>query len=88
MYTSLYNKQRETAIIFKILQVRKAEDGSVLRTVKGPDSQNIPAMSLHFHPQRKDVFYAASACGNIFMCSDQKDRHETFAHGTTNTCKN
>lgn len=68
--------------------MRKAEDGTLLRKVKDADNQGVPAMSLRFHPLRQDLFFAASACGHIYVCSDEDDQYKKFVHGSTYSHRN
>ncbi|KAG5311675.1 WDR38 protein, partial [Acromyrmex insinuator] len=52
------------------IQLRNGETGKLEETFKSHDLKNsMPIMCCRFNPVHSEIFYAASACGIIFMCN-------------------
>ncbi|XP_066600648.1 uncharacterized protein [Prorops nasuta] len=60
------------------IQVRNGETGELKTTLRSGLDTSFPVMCCRFNPIRKDVFYASSACGNIFMCTTDTNEFTRF----------
>nr|XP_046469677.1 guanine nucleotide-binding protein subunit beta-like [Neodiprion pinetum] len=51
------------------IQVRNGETGDLKATLRSSMESSFPVMCCRFNPSRTEIFYASSACGNIFACT-------------------
>ncbi|XP_048505955.1 guanine nucleotide-binding protein subunit beta-like isoform X2 [Athalia rosae] len=55
--------------ILPFCQVRNGETAELKATLRSSMETSFPVVCCRFNPSRKDIFYASSACGNIFLCT-------------------
>ncbi|XP_024943479.1 suppressor of mec-8 and unc-52 protein homolog 1 isoform X2 [Cephus cinctus] len=60
------------------IQVRNGETGETRNTMRSGLDTSFPVMCCRFNPIRSDVFYASSACGNIFACTTSTNEFSRF----------
>nr|CAD7416564.1 unnamed protein product [Timema cristinae] len=63
------------------IQICSPETGKLLGTLRSGLDQGLPIMSMRFHPAIKHKFYAASACGNVFLCDSSAGEFSKFVEG-------
>ncbi|XP_057336002.1 uncharacterized protein LOC130674627 [Microplitis mediator] len=50
------------------IQIRNGENGELRTTLRSGLDTSLPVMCCRFNPIYDNIFYASSACGNIFLC--------------------
>ncbi|EZA57768.1 hypothetical protein DMN91_002830 [Ooceraea biroi] len=60
------------------VQIRNGTTGELKATLKSGLETSMPIMCCRFNPVRRDVFYASSACGTIFMCDTRTKEFSRF----------
>ncbi|XP_008211587.1 uncharacterized WD repeat-containing protein all2124-like [Nasonia vitripennis] len=50
------------------IQLRNGETGELRVTIRSSLETSLPVTCCRFHPIQKEILYAASACGSIFIC--------------------
>nr|CAD7576940.1 unnamed protein product [Timema californicum] len=60
------------------ISICSPETGKLLGTLRSGLDQGLPIMSMRFHPVIKHKFYAASACGNVFLCDSSAGEFSKF----------
>ncbi|XP_029671683.1 uncharacterized protein LOC115240561, partial [Formica exsecta] len=81
LYTSRFSKTGEfiaTGFGSGAIQIRNGGTGELTATLKSGLEISMPVMCCRFNPVHKDIFYASSACGNIFMCNTHTKEFSRF----------
>ncbi|KAL6432258.1 hypothetical protein ACFW04_006723 [Cataglyphis niger] len=81
LYTSRFSKTGEfiaTGFGSGAIQIRNGETGELTATLKSGLEISMPVMCCRFNPVHKEIFYASSACGNIFMCNTHTKEFSRF----------
>ncbi|GAB1862882.1 WD repeat-containing protein 5-like protein [Camponotus japonicus] len=60
------------------IQIRNGKTGELTASLKSGLEISMPVMCCRFNPVHKDIFYASSACGNIFMCNTHTKEFSRF----------
>lgn len=61
--------------------MRNGETGELITTFKSGLEISMPVMCCRFNPAYKEIFYASSACGSIFMCNTHTKELSRFIFG-------
>ncbi|XP_070164119.1 uncharacterized protein [Polyergus mexicanus] len=81
LYTSRFSKTGEfiaTGFGSGAIQIRNGRTGELTAILKSGLEISMPVMCCRFNPVHKDIFYASSACGNIFMCNTHTKEFSRF----------
>lgn len=62
-------------------QLRSGETGELKATIRSSMETSFPVMCCRFNPSRREIFYASSACGNIFACTTNNYEFTRFIVG-------
>ncbi|CAL1673408.1 unnamed protein product [Lasius platythorax] len=60
------------------IQMRNGGTGELIATLKSGLEISMPVMCCRFNPVQKEIFYASSACGSIFMCNTYTKEFSRF----------
>lgn len=63
------------------IQIRNGKTGELRTTLRSGLGISMPIMCCRFNPVQKEIFYASSACGNIFMCTTDTKEFSRFILG-------
>lgn len=61
--------------------MRNGGTGELIATLKSGLEISMPVMCCRFNPVQKEIFYASSACGSIFMCNTYTKEFSRFIFG-------
>lgn len=62
-------------------QVRNGETGELRATIRSSLETSFAVTCCRFHPIQKEIIYASSACGRIFICKLDKIEFWKFVEG-------
>ncbi|KAK0181772.1 hypothetical protein PV327_004026 [Microctonus hyperodae] len=66
------------------IQIRNSETGQLRTTMRSGLDTSLPVMCCRFNPVNDNIFYASSACGNIFMCAVDTNEFSRFIQESKN----
>ncbi|XP_014226448.1 general transcriptional corepressor tupA-like [Trichogramma pretiosum] len=87
MYAAKFSSNGETfasAFGSGCIQLRNGKTGELRMTIKCSLDTSLPITSCRFHPNEKEVFFASSASGNIYLCRTDNIEFWKFAEETGN----
>ncbi|CAG5099982.1 Similar to wdr5: WD repeat-containing protein 5 homolog (Dictyostelium discoideum) [Cotesia congregata] len=66
------------------IQIRNGENGEFRTTLRSGLDTSLPVMCCRFNPFYDNIFYASSACGNIFLCMTDTNVFSRFIQEPNN----